>query len=122
MTEIHPHCSSMSSTDPRHGTRPGFPGLRRETGAGIRRAIALVSAPLHDLDACGHNGPELLAEGAANRNHCDRTYHRALRSDSISLPSTSIMDLRELAQFVRRCGAEAEEFQIGRNLLEQHVD
>src|SRR5262249_3476615 len=36
-------------------------------------------------------------------------------------PGTSIMDLRELAQFIRRRGAEAKEFQVGRNLLEQHV-
>src|ERR1700761_2238187 len=33
----------------------------------------------------------------------------------------SIMNLRELAQFIRCRGAEPEEFEIGRNLLEQHV-
>src|SRR5262249_22551950 len=39
-----------SSADPRHGTGPCFPGLPRETDAGIRRAKALISAPLHDFE------------------------------------------------------------------------
>src|SRR5262249_13062625 len=33
----------------------------------------------------------------------------------------SIVNLRDLAQFIRRGGAETEEFEIGRDLLEQHV-
>src|ERR1700751_1651751 len=40
----------LSSTDTGHGTRPCFPGLRRQADAGIRRAKALISPPLDDLE------------------------------------------------------------------------
>src|SRR5882724_1048771 len=35
--------------------------------------------------------------------------------------STHVVDLRELAKFIRCRRAEAEKLDIGRNLLEQHV-
>ena len=90
--------------------RPRSTAIERSSAAAVE-VNEVVFKEFDAVEARRCNCLELLPQGAAHRDRRHGSAHRDF----------SVADLRNRAQLVGGRAAEAEEFEIGRDHLEQHV-